>query len=96
MARSKVKGINTVLALQSICITPSHLSDLAGEESGSKRLKKHGINPEFYHPELSEFIPHSEWISLVVFYGSVIGYEPARRLLKKIENISTQPPEIEK
>jgi hypothetical protein len=95
MARFKVKGINTVLALKSICITPSHLSDLAGEESGSKRLKKYGINSELYYPELSEFIPHSEWINLVVFYSNVIGYEPARRLLRKIEIISTQQPEAQ-
>jgi hypothetical protein len=95
MVRSKVKAINTALALQTICITPSHLSDLAGEESGNKRLKKYGINPDLYYPELSEFIPHSEWINLVVFYSNVIGYEPARKLMRKIEMISTQQPEVE-
>lgn len=85
MNSSQPKKVNLLEGLQVIEITPSHLSSLAGLKKGIEMLEKYGVNPNNYYPRLVKFITYSEWTALVNFYSKRVGYEPARRELRKLK-----------
>jgi hypothetical protein len=76
------KKINTIEALQSICINPSTLSSLSKYPKTRGLLQKWGIDPNCYYPEISEFISETEWVRVLIFYARKVRYEPARNVLK--------------
>jgi hypothetical protein len=76
------KKINTIEALESICIIPSNLSSLSKYPKTRDLLQKWGIDPNCYYPEISEFISETEWVKVLIFYARKVRYEPARNVLK--------------